>query len=301
MAGRITANRSFRKRKASVGYVLAIVGAVLCVLILSGQRTRVPTEAPERSIVAEFNTIDIPVPEKPVPAGSVIEQVQFKTISYPTHQIPKGALQSIKGYEQAVTLVSLPAGLPVFAENLSFAKGATNPVLDRIPPGMRAMTVRVDATAAVEGWAGSGSVVDVLLVEKDRTSVIAEKVTILSAERSVSPVGGLNAPSVPSTVTLLVSQDQCLAINTAQPLGKIAFALRGRSDDQRWDDSSYTSEKLAQKQNFISTKRKINGVATVKDGKGVKSFALSGDQWLPSEGIGNTLDARASIAKGQVR
>lgn len=77
--------------------------------------------------------------------------------------------------------------------------------------------MRVDATSSVEGWAGSGSLVDVLLIQKDRTTVVAEKVKVLSSERSSSPVEGGASPSVPSTATLLVTQEQCLAINTAIP------------------------------------------------------------------------------------
>ena len=44
-----------------------------------------------------------------------------------------------------------------------------------------------------------------VLVEQSQTTVIAEKVKVLSAERSVTPVEGSEAPSVPSTITLLVT------------------------------------------------------------------------------------------------
>lgn len=300
MAGRVSSGRTYRRRQGALNVVFATSGIILFVVWISARNTPLQKAQPEREIVAEFNTIDIPVPQSPVPVGVAVSEVTFKIIAYPEHQVPQGALRSTKGYEQAVTLVSLPAGLPLFPENLSFAKGSSNPVLDKIPPGMRAMTVRVDATSAVEGWAGSGSVVDVLLIEKDRSSVVAEKVTILSTERSVSPVDGLNAPSVPTTATLLVTQDQCLAINTAQPLGKIAFALRGRSDEQVWNEKSFTSEKLSERQFIVNGREKIAGIASVKEGKNVKSFALTGDRWLPSEGI-DSLNSKASFSQTGVK
>lgn len=65
-----------------------------------------------------------------------------------------------------------------------------------------------------------------ILIQRDKTTVIAEGVKILSSERSVSPVEGNAAPNVPSTATILVTQEQCLAINTAVSLGRLSFSLK---------------------------------------------------------------------------
>ena len=147
------------------------------------------------------------------------------------------------------------------------------------------MTVRVDVTSSVEGWAGSGSVVDVLLVEKDRTTVVAEKIRILSAERSVSPVEGSGAPSVPSTATLLVTQEQCLAINTAIPLGKIAFALRSNHDEESWIDVTYSSERLKGGASAAKLSGSISGYASLGGTEGSRSFALADGKWIRAESV----------------
>jgi Flp pilus assembly protein CpaB len=154
---------------------------------------------------------------------------------------------------------------------------------------MRAMTVKVDATSAVEGWARSGSIVDVLLVEKARTTVVAEQVRVISAERSLSPTdtskgGSAAGPSVPSTVTLLVTQEQCLAINTAVPLGKIAFALRSSKDDERWRDTHFSSDDLAESKKPHSSVH-IGGVVTFGSGLERKSYALVDGAWVPSDSV----------------
>lgn len=235
-------------------------------------------------VVGEFDVVSLPVPVSFVPAGTLVRDVQFKQIKFPKQQVPEGALHSIHGYLEAATIAGLPANLPVFKENFSLTASAHNPVIERIPPGMRAMTVKVDATSAVEGWAGSGSVVDVLLVERDRTIVIAEKVKVLSAERSVAPVEGAAAPSVPSTVTLLVTQDQCLAINTAVPRGKLAFALRSTADQEGWADTLYTAERL--RGGDQAAKQEINGYVSVKElnnSEGNSSYALSDGKWIKTE------------------
>jgi len=241
-----------------------------------------PRRSVEPAIVAAFDTIEIPVPVQFVPAGTKISDVTFKSVAFPKHQVPNGALRTLVPYVEAVTIAPLPANLPLFKDNLSLSASTINPVLDRIPAGMRAMTIKVDATSAVEGWAGSGSVVDVLLIEKDRTNVIAEKVKILSAERSVVPVEGNSAPNVPSTVTLLVTQEQCLAINTAIPLGRIAFALRSMKDDEVWRDAQYTAERL--QRNGRSEKRSVvTGYVSLTDRSSGEAYALADGKWIKTE------------------
>ena len=229
-------------------------------------------------------TVNVPVPVRPVAAGTPLKQIALKFVAFPVEQVPVGALLNTIDQADAVALVALPAEQPLLAVNFSGPGAGTNAVIERIPPGMRAMTVKVDATSAVEGWAGSGSIVDLLLVEKNRTSVIAEGVKILSAERTVSPVEGNAAPNVPSTVTLLVTQEQCLAINTAIPLGRIAFALRGSSDPDNWERSVFTSSnlKLAGRDGEPSD-IKVRGVITMREGEAERAFALAGDKWIPTD------------------
>ena len=236
-------------------------------------------------IAPEFDIVRLPVPAAVVPAGARVRDIRFKMVSFPRHQVPQGALESLDGLTESAAVAPLPANLPIFAENFSAQASANNPVVERIPPGMRAMTVRVDATSSVEGWAGSGSIVDVLLIEKERTAVVAEKVKILSAERSVSPVEGSSSPNVPSTVTLLVTQEQCLAINTAVPLGHIAFALRSSRDEAAWMTTSFSAQRLRERPQAAAQDEIITGFASVQDAEAVRSYALSEGRWVRSESV----------------
>jgi len=256
-------------------------GMVAAAFIMSRKGAVVEARETQTQVVAQFDTVAVPVPVDMVPAGAKVSEIKLHMVSFPKHQLPQGALVSLAGYLDAVTTSPLPANIPLFKENLNATALSKNPVIERIPAGMRAMTIRVDATSAVEGWAGSGAVVDVLLVEKDKTSVIAENVKILSAERTVSPVEGAASPNVPSTVTLLVTQEQCLAINTAIPLGRIAFALRGGKDSENWSSTTFTAENLKGGATISDSKRgTIKGVIAVK---GEKSFALADGKWIKTE------------------
>jgi pilus assembly protein CpaB len=238
-----------------------------------------------RIYVPEFNVVEVPVPDRPVGAGVAMRQVPIRLEKFPEHQLPRGVVRDVGRVRDAVTLVALPGGLPILEVNLGSADEASNPLVGRIPPGMRAMTVRVDATSAVEGWARSGSVIDVLLVEKNKTSVVAENVKIISTERSLSAAVSLDSEApIPSTVTLLVTQEQCLAINTAVAVGKIAFALRGGADGERWRDGDFDAEDL----NGASGRKagaKVEGVVSVGRGRDKRNYALVDGRWIPAESV----------------
>lgn len=274
-----------RRRTHMTGALMVSLSLVVSALILS---RRPPVEKAEQSVapvVAEFDTVSLPVPFEPVAAGTRIKDIKFRSVAFPRHQIPPGALVELSAYGDGIVTAALPANIPLFRENISVEGFAANPVVEQIPVGMRAMTIRVDATTAVEGWAGSGSLVDVLLVRDKTTTVIAERVRILSAERSVSPVDGGSAPNIPSTVTLLVTQEQCLAINTAIPLGRIAFALRNGQDSDLWNVRNFDADSLRAGGLGSSAKAPaVNGYIAFSDGEGARrGFTLADGKWIASD------------------
>ncbi|MCB0352166.1 MAG: Flp pilus assembly protein CpaB [Bdellovibrionales bacterium] len=302
MAQRKTSPRKRRAgRQNTLGFV--ILGfAIVCAAYFISSNRPVQATAPVVNVapvVGQFDTVSVPVPSEPVTAGTKMREISFRQVSFPSHQVPKGAITNLTPYLEGVAIAALPANLPLFPENISLASDLSNPVIERIPPGMRAMTVRVDATTSVEGWAGTGSLVDVLLVDKNETRVIAEKVQILSAERSVNPVQAISGPSVPSTVTLLVTQEQCLAINTAIPQGKIAFALRSMKDEGKWGSRHLSSEALREGDDTLRYER-VDGYVEFSDEPGQR-FALSNGTWTKTnvvpEGFDRLVQPEAGAAK----
>lgn len=284
MAVRVVASGARRRKGAGMlGMMFIGLSLIVSATIVSRSLAAAPKTSKDPIVVAEFDTVSIPVPSRAVSAGTKVKDIKFNYVKFPKHQIPEGTIRDLTLVSDSVTVSPLPANLPIFGTNFSSTYSTSNPVIEKIPDGMRAMTIRVDATSSVEGWAGSGAFVDVLLISKDRTSVVAEKVKILSAERSVSPVEGNNTPNVPSTVTLLVSQEQCLAINTAIPLGKIAFALRSASDEANWNDTLFTAERLKGGQVAKENKSTISGFVAIKGEE--KHFALADGKWIKTGAV----------------
>jgi len=257
---------------------------MVCLMLLFIQ-SRVTSQVPQSktSIVAEFDTVDLPVPTRFVPVGTAVQDISIEMLAFPEHQVPKGALRSVEQIKNAVARAPLPAHLPLFLENFSLRVSSVNAVVEQIPDGMRAITVQVDATSSVEGWASSGSLVDVLLIEDSKTVVIAEKVKILSVERSVEPVEAEKSPEIPSTATLLVTQNQALAITTAIPRGRVAFALRSFKDEASWIDKSFTADRLNGSNTFTGKQSDIKGYVSVDGEKGSRKFALADGKWIKTE------------------
>jgi Flp pilus assembly protein CpaB len=276
-------SRPKRKTASKLNNLLAVTilsgSLIICAFLITNNRKDQNINEEPDSIVAEYKTIDVPVPEQYVEAGTKLKDIQFKNISFPENQLPQGVLLDLNGLENAEVIAPLPANLPLFPENLNIKGGYINPVIERIPQGMRAITIRVDATTVVEGWASTGAIIDVLLVEDDRTTVVSEKVKILSVERSIKPVSAEENSEIPSTVTLLVSQEQALAINTAIPRGRITFALRGFQDGDVWRDRVYTSDRFNSRSSDGSEVA-VKGYVSVKNGR---AFSLADDKWIVSE------------------
>lgn len=271
--------KASRGRQSPLVLLVAIGGVGLALLVgvvIGGRKAPPPTPAP---VVAAFDTIPVIVPIEPVAAGTKGSEIRTRLVAFPRHQVPQGALTDLASFREARTVAALPANLPLFPENFTVGGGTGNPVIERIPPGMRAMTIKVDATSAVEGWARPGSVVDVLLVQRERTTVVAERVQVLSAERSVAANDGASA-TVPSTVTLLTTQEQTLAINTAIPLGKIAFALRSTRDDAPWQQTSFRAQELQGEAPLKPERDVVSGVVSVKVGNERRHFTLADGKWV---------------------
>lgn len=272
--------RSYAGRILGIAIVLLGVGGAAYV---AGRSIGSPQEREQsRAFVPEFNVVEVPVPDRPVGAGVAIRDIPIRLEKFPEHQLPREVVRDIGEVRDSVTLVALPGGLPILNVNIGTQEQAAHPLTGRIPPGMRAMTVRVDVTAAVEGWARSGSVVDVLVVDKNGTQVVAEQVKILSAERSLALGAIDNATAIPSTVTLLVTQEQCLAISTAVAIGKITFALRGNTDSNQWEDTGFAAAELSEVRSPRSSDR-VQGVISFNDGGAQRRLALVDGEWIRSE------------------
>lgn len=284
MVTRATSTRHRRNQFATIlfGALSISIGLAFVGYVAGRGRAVTPPPVEQRAYVPQFQAVDVPVPDRPIPAGTLVREIPVRYEKFPEHQLPAGVVRELGAVRDAVTLVALPGGLPILQVNIGSADEGENSLSRRIPPGMRAMSIKIDASMAVDGLNKSGVVVDVLLLEKNRTTVVAEQVKVISLDRQ-SLAGASTTQSMGSqAVTLVVTQEQCLAINTAMALGKISFAVRHGADSGRWKSTHFAATDLSANPN-IRPASKIEGVVSFGTGSERKSFALIDGAWIASE------------------
>ena len=248
--------RKMRRRGAKANVFLAVALGLGCVLFVADRFSdaKIPIEqppAPVERVASDRDTIRIPVPMEPIARGTRLATVGFTMAEWPKTKVSPNYIRGVEGFKDTVALTFLPAYTPVSRNTVSSKPLFSNAVAEKIPEGMRAITVTVDVESAIEGWVQSGSYVDVIALKTNRVSsevqasVIAENVKILSAGRSsVSPTVGEVAPTVPQTVTLLCSQEDALKIKMASTVGRLTFSLRGVADESPTTFSRLSHERL---------------------------------------------------------
>ena len=104
-----------------------------------------------------------------------------------------------------------------------------------IPPGMRAISVRVNDVVGVAGFVLPGMRVDVLVTGKPpnradtETQTVLQNITVLSAGQTIQ-TDGKSQPIVAPVVTLLVSPAEAEALTLANVEGHIQLVLRNSTD-----------------------------------------------------------------------
>ena len=191
---------------------------------------KVVTVTKEPSI--DFTTVL--VPKNDIKPGTQLGENLFQIEVRPKVSTPATALTSVAQISNAQSRVLLVRGQPILDSMVKNAK-SINPVVASIQPGTRAVTIQVNATSSVEGWATAGAFVDVQWVTKTfgplSVNLLAQNAKILSAERQTenreqNPASGV----VPTTVTLLVSDKDAQKISLAATGGELKLHLRGTED-----------------------------------------------------------------------
>lgn len=216
----------------AIGGGCLIIGLII-VLVASGGNA---PEAPSRTVVVEqapeIELVDVLVPTQPIQTGAAFMPEMFRTEQKPRLSVPSGVIsrfEQIQGqYAKSPILVDQP-----ISDKLVTSVRPVTVISSKIPEGFRAVTIPVDQTTGVEGWAKPGAKVDVVLVSsasgRNEAGTIVCNAEVLSAGANAS-AGPNDAPGPASTVTLLVSPEDAVTIQLAQTMGKLSLSLRGDSD-----------------------------------------------------------------------
>ncbi len=118
-----------------------------------------------------------------------------------------------------------------------------------IPPGMRAVSVRVNEVVSVAGFVTPGTRVDVLLTGapgssgEQETTTVLQDVTVLASGHTLERTSTGEAQNT-AVITLLVSPDDAQRLTLASLEGKIQLALRNPLDTRQDDVPASSSRGL---------------------------------------------------------
>jgi pilus assembly protein CpaB len=118
-----------------------------------------------------------------------------------------------------------------------------------IPPGMRAVSVRVNEIVAVANFVLPGTRVDVLLTgnpggsAQQQTTTVLENVLVIATGQKLER-NTAGDPQSASVITLLVSPDDAQKLTLATTQGRIQLSLRNPLDNKAEDIASVKSDAL---------------------------------------------------------
>ena len=167
-------------------------------------------------------------------AGDILKPADTKLLAWPKAAPLTGSFAKIGDVEGRAVLYPLAAGEPVLDRQLA-ATGAGAGLSQRIPDGMRAVSLKSDQIVGVAGFLLPGTHVDVLVTlhgpaDADPvTATVLQDVRILAAGQKLQPDPDGKATTV-DVVTLLVSPQEAERAVLASTQGNIHFVLRNGGD-----------------------------------------------------------------------
>lgn len=169
-----------------------------------------------------------------LPVGKQIQPEDLRVISVAKEQVPSGAFQKVEEVVGRPVISPILPDEPVVAKRVG-ERGSGFGLAPVIPPGMRAVAVRVNEVVGVAGFVIPGMRVDVLATVRPpgdagpRTTTILQNIVVAAAGQQIQPDGSGRAVNVP-VVTLLVTPEQAEILTLAGNEGRIQLVLRNAAD-----------------------------------------------------------------------
>lgn len=184
---------------------------------------------PTRPVVVAATDLDL---------GTELGRDDVRLINWPANALPRNAISDPNEVIGRGLIMPVIQNEPILPMKLA-SKGEGAGLPPAIPPGLRAVSVRVNEVIGVAGYVLPGTRVDVVATvspsEKtaDMTSkVILSNVEVLAAGTKIDRETDKNKPVPVSVVTLLVTPDEAERLTLASIQGKIQLALRNPLDKE---------------------------------------------------------------------
>jgi pilus assembly protein CpaB len=179
-------------------------------------------------------TVKILVASESLSQGDLLSARQLKWVEWPGASVPDGAFASTEALfgsdhnDKRYVTRSIEPGEPILDARIS-APNQVGSIKDKLPPGYRAVSIRVSDVTSVSGFIAVGDRVDVLLLHSPEgqlvSKVFLEDIEVLAVDQISD--SERNNPRLARTVTILVTTRQAQLISLAQQEGQLSLMLRG--------------------------------------------------------------------------
>jgi pilus assembly protein CpaB len=180
---------------------------------------------------------DVIVAAEDLQVGARVDERDIKVIKIPAADLPPGAPRKRSDVLGHGVIVPISKGEFILPNRLA-GENAGSGLPSLIPPGMRAVSVRVNEVVSVAGFVTAGTRVDVLLTGTpgsggdEETTTVLQNVAVLASGHTLERTATGEAQTT-AVITLLVSPDDAQRLTLASSQGHIQLALRNPLDTRQ--------------------------------------------------------------------
>src|SRR5438270_13901694 len=214
-----------RSRLLFIGFVALALGAFVSFVVYKNVLSRSSAgNEPGADVIVAANDIQV---------GAKLQDGDIRMVKVPASVVPPNSFRSRSQIIGRGVILPIQKGEFILPSKLA-AENAGSGLPALIPPGMRAVSVRVNEVVAVAGFVIPGTRVDVLLTgnpggPEQQTTTVLENVAVIAAGQRLERSASGEAQQVP-VITLLVSPEDAQKVTLASTEGRIQLTLRNPLD-----------------------------------------------------------------------
>jgi pilus assembly protein CpaB len=193
--------------------------------------------------------VEVMVAANDLQVGTRVEERDIKIIKIPGENLPPGAPRKRSEVLGHGVIIPISKGEFILPNRLA-QENAGSGLPSLIPPGMRAVSVRVNEVVSVAGFVTPGTRVDVLLTgtpggsgADQQTTTVLQNVAVLASGHTLERTSTGEAQTT-AVITLLVTPDDAQRLTLASSQGHIQLALRNPLDTKQDEFPSSNSKGL---------------------------------------------------------
>jgi len=192
--------------------------------------------------------VDVIVAANDLQVGARVTEHDIKIIKVLGSDLPPGAPRRRADVIGHGVIIPIAKGEFILPNRLA-GENAGSGLPSLIPPGMRAVSVRVNEVVSVAGFVTPGTRVDVLLTGtpgsggEQQTTTVLQNVAVLASGHTLERTSTGEAQNT-AVITLLVSPDDAQRLTLASAEGRIQLSLRNPLDTKQDDVPASNSRVL---------------------------------------------------------